>query len=156
MFTYDICVRDQDSGKEISLQFENMASIESLLFPVMEELRRQNVSDSVISKLIPASFMSTIVDTSASGLPPASVLVGGQPLLEDLEDSEPDVEHAQPKELAGKKMCDVCGELLSASNLSRHKTVKHAITPPSFICGNCNKAFPTKDRLASHEERCRK
>ena len=163
MFTFAVCLRDQLSGSEVNLKFSNLPSLESMLAPIVENLRHHNISDANIDKMIPREFSSTFVDTSGEELPPTEVLVNGQPLLGEpniLVLDEPLVEEKEqpscPAPPSQKKMCEYCGTLISAKNMARHVTVKHELTSTSFPCGHCGKSFPTKDRCTSHEGPCRR
>ena len=168
MFTFAVCVRDQQSGEEVNLQLENLPCIEPLLSPIVEHLRDQNFSDSTIGKIIPPQFMSTTVDISGKGLPPTNVLLSGQPLLDTQSLMLPEEHMVEDKEQLGgpvtpqppnhadKKVCEYCGTLVSSSNMRRHVAVKHLPSSTSFQCGHCGKSFPTKDRCNSHEGPCRK
>ena len=158
MFTYELTVRHQPSGEEMNLQLTNLPNVEPLLREVRDELLRQGVSQSDLSQYIPPLFYAHEVfvpnlsaespceqDINLNSLAPVQHAVA--PGMGESSVGEVSLEPGP-----GKASCDVCGAIISTSNMARHKQI-HSTALLPFACGSpCKKRALRREQILSHQK----
>ena len=159
MFTFELKVRHQPSGKEMYLQLGDLPNVEPLLWEVREELLRQGVSHSDLSQYIPPLFYSHEVFVTSlpaespcqQGINLNAVAPAASQNAAALDVGESSVGDVALKPGPGKSICDVCGANISTSNMARHKQI-HSTALLPFACGSpCKKRALRRDEILSHQ-----
>ena len=162
MFTYELKVCHQPSGEEMDLKFVNLPNVEPLLRGVYEELLNQGISQSDIFKYIPPLFYAqeVFVPNLDFPAPIAPVVVDDDAsLCQPVDDQqavasgvgESSSGEVSLKARPGKSSCDVCGAIITTSNLARHKDI-HSTAPLPFECGSpCKKRALRREEIVSHQ-----
>ena len=158
MFTFELKVSHQPSGQEMNLQLDNLPNVEPLLREVREELLRQGVSQSDLSLCIPPLFYSHEAVTSLPAETPCQqdITLNTVDPAAIQQASASDVGESSVDDVAlkpgpGKSICNVCGALISTSNMARHKQT-HSTAPLPFACGSpCKKRALRREEILNHQ-----
>lgn len=203
MFTYELKVLHQPSGKEMALQVLNLPSVEPMLRVVRDDLLNQGITHDDISLYIPPlfyaqEFVVPILDCPvpvASPCQPEGDLDSPAPVDQEfflpiVNFPAPDVgpslgnldsslapvpvNGASLDQLGGDQQafasgvgkpssetslnakpgrtgCDICGALISTSNLARHKLL-HSDEPRPFKCGSpCKTTASRRQLILDHQ-----